>query len=98
MTYFTIAGALWGASEAYTYFSGDKLKTVIGDYWYVIYIIIPIIFSLITGASLLKRRNKQIQRETGATINQNQNGGKNSINIQIGTSQATNSDHHDQSN
>jgi hypothetical protein len=49
VTYTTSAGAIWGAVEAYTYFEGEKLKLLIGDYWPFLFIVLPGILAAITG-------------------------------------------------
>jgi hypothetical protein len=38
--------ALWGAVEAFTYFGGDWLKNLLGPYWIIIFVVIPIAYSL----------------------------------------------------
>lgn len=43
--YILQVGALWGLIEGYTYFKGDNLKTILGSYWIMIYII-PIISTI----------------------------------------------------
>lgn len=45
-SYVTIVGALWGLLEAYTYFTGDELKKILGAYWLLILYGLPIIIAL----------------------------------------------------
>ena len=43
--YIVQVGAFWGLLDAYTYFMGDSLKTLLQGYWVFIYII-PVFTSL----------------------------------------------------
>jgi ribokinase len=45
-SYITIVGALWGLLEAYTYFTGDKLKQILGAYWLLILYGVPVVIAL----------------------------------------------------
>ena len=49
LTSLAIAGSLWGATEAYTYFGGDALKNQIGEYWWIVYIVAPALGGVAVG-------------------------------------------------
>lgn len=49
VTYATSAGAIWGTVEAYTYFEGERLKLLVGDYWPLLFIVFPGILAVIAG-------------------------------------------------
>jgi len=53
ITYSALCGGGWGILEAYTYFSPDSLKRIVGSFWVLIYIIpLPIaVFVAFIGSS-----------------------------------------------
>ncbi|MBL8057009.1 MAG: hypothetical protein JNK29_09945 [Anaerolineales bacterium] len=51
--YLGAAAALWGITEAYTYFTGQQLRDWLGDYWLLVFYGGPLLFAV---AVQLRRR------------------------------------------
>ena len=70
-TYIVVITAEWSLVQAYTYFQGDSLKTIVGNYWITLFYTLPLIIALcvaiIRVASL--RRSAKIVKEIGLTQN-----------------------------
>jgi len=60
-TYIVVITAEWSLVQAYTYFQGDSLKTIIGNYWIALFYTLPLIIALcvaiIRVVSLRKNAN-----------------------------------------
>lgn len=54
--YIIQVGSLWGALEGYTYFKGDALKSTLGEFWILMYIL-PVFTTLLY--ILWQRKNIQ---------------------------------------
>lgn len=39
-------GALWGMSEATSFFAGDKFKLLVGDRWWLVYLVAPAVIAV----------------------------------------------------
>jgi hypothetical protein len=58
VTFGALAGGLWGVSEPASFFAGAGLRTLVGDFWWAIYLVIPAVSGLIaamTGDRTLQR-------------------------------------------
>jgi tetratricopeptide (TPR) repeat protein len=79
ITYVTIAGAVWGIVEAYTYFEGEQLRLWLGGYWPWIFLGLPALIAIGVGLSANWREREgdattsaqtaeQIQRNRAAML------------------------------
>jgi hypothetical protein len=62
--YFGTIISLFGIVQAYTYFTGDELKTRLGSYWLLVFYGFPLLVALVT--TLVKQLNReaiQLSRE-----------------------------------
>lgn len=48
-TYATVAGALWGSTEAFTHFTENRLKENLGTYWWVVFYAVPLLIATIVS-------------------------------------------------
>jgi len=68
-TYIVVITAEWSLVQAYTYFQGDSLKTIVGNYWIALFYTLPLIIALcvaiIRVVSL--RRDAKIVKEIDIT-------------------------------
>lgn len=62
VTYVTIAGAIWGVAEASTYFEGEKLKLLIGNYWSLLFVVFPGIVAVIVGVQTDRSKSQKYCR------------------------------------
>lgn len=49
--YFSLVASIWGVAEAYTYFTDDALRIVLGSYWWTILYGLPLIIALLISIS-----------------------------------------------
>lgn len=65
-TYIVVITAEWSLVQAYTYFKGDSLKTIVGDNWVMLFYTIPLIIAICiaTVRIVILRRNIKIEEET----------------------------------
>ena len=54
------ASLLWGSTEAYTYFRGDELKVMVGEYWVGLYLILPCIVGVFVSMRA-RRMNREFR-------------------------------------
>jgi hypothetical protein len=52
-SYFVLEASIWGFLEAYTYFQDDRLKKVLGPYWWIVYVF-PLFISLFMAIWVIK--------------------------------------------
>ncbi len=57
ITFLATAGALWGAIDGITYFTGEKVKQLLGPYWSLVILLIPLLIALL---AVLRTRRKEI--------------------------------------
>ena len=62
--YISSIASIWGVTEAYTYFTEDKLREFLGRWWLIVYYILPLIISIgITLITHQNNRKKNLSRE-----------------------------------
>jgi hypothetical protein len=47
--YLGTVASFWGIAEAYTYFTGDRLKAFLGDWWFVAFYGLPVIVAALVA-------------------------------------------------
>ena len=55
--YVGLAASIWGITEAYTYFTGDNLRAVLGSYWWLLFHVFPLVIAAL--ATVFHRPNNR---------------------------------------
>jgi hypothetical protein len=58
-SYFAFVGSIWGFLEAYTYFQDDRLKQIVGPYWWAIYVV-PFLMAL--AVAFVTSKSERLRR------------------------------------
>ncbi|MEP7136359.1 MAG: hypothetical protein ABI904_15630 [Chloroflexota bacterium] len=68
-TYIVVITAEWSLVQAYTYFQGDSLKTIVGNYWITLFYTVPLIIALCAAIIRIVslRRNAKTVKEIDIT-------------------------------
>jgi hypothetical protein len=89
LTLLSVAGMIWGATEAYTYFTDEALKELLGSYWWLVYYGLPLICGVISSVWCYRKPGDPENGETTSnlandTSGQLQQSGSHSTNVQVG--------------
>jgi hypothetical protein len=57
--YASTAGLIWGTIEAYTYFEGEELKQLLGNWWPLLFVVVPALVAIITGLRMRKNGTEE---------------------------------------
>ncbi len=48
-TYIALVGSIWGFTEAYTYFTDNRLRVILGNYWMLVFFGCPFLVALVVA-------------------------------------------------